>query len=345
MAELAILDPVAKNNPSQPMKSRHLIFRNFGTPTEALELEEFQTAELKTNEVLLEIQASPINPADLNYIEGTYGIKPELPSTAGIECSATVLESSSSNFQPGDNVIPISKIGGWADHAVTIENNLIRLPAGIDPIQASMLKVNPATALLLLTHFEGLKPGDWVTLNASNSGVGQCVASLAKDFGIRTICFLRNLDFKAELISLGATHVFEDSSDGFEEAKQILGKERAKLAFNAVGGESALRLMKLLGKSATHITYGAMARKPLTIPNGPLIFNDLRVRGLWVTQWMESCGRKELEKTYAKLAEMSTSGVINQKVDSHFDLSDFPEALQRVDAKVRSGKVIFTKTT
>jgi NADPH:quinone reductase-like Zn-dependent oxidoreductase len=325
------------------MKSRHLTFRNFGAPSETLELEDFETAALKQDEVLLEIEASPINPADLNYIEGTYGIKPELPSTAGIECCATVLESLSPNFQAGDKVIPISKIGGWADHAVTHDRNLIRLPANIDPVQAAMLKVNPATAMLLLTHFENLKPGDWVTLNASNSGVGQCVASLAKEFGIQTVCFLRNLTLEPELKALGATHVFEDSSDGFDQAKQRLGKNRAKLAFNAVGGDSALRLMKLLGKSGTHITYGAMARKPLTIPNGPLIFNDLRIRGLWVTQWMESCEQGELQETYTKLAEMTVSGALHQKVDSLFELSNFHKALQRIEAEERSGKVIFTK--
>lgn len=327
------------------MKSRHLTFQNFGPPPKSLELANFKTAALQPGEVLLEILASPINPADLNYIEGTYGIKPELPSTAGIECCATILESHSSSFQPGDKVIPISKIGGWADHAVTHESNLIRLPRDLDPIQAAMLKVNPATAMLLLTHFETLEPGAWVALNAANSGVGQCVASLAKEFGIQTLCFLRNTSLAPELKALGATHVFEDSAAGLEEAKQLLGKDRAKLAFNAVGGDSALRLMKLVGPSGTHITYGAMARKPLTIPNGPLIFNDLRIRGLWVTKWLESADHSTLQQVYSKLADLISTGALHQKVDSTFDLSDFSQALQRLEAEDRSGKVIFTKHT
>lgn len=325
------------------MKSRHLTFNQFGPPSSVLNLEAFTLPPLKKGEVLLEIQASPINPADLNFIEGTYGVKPELPATAGIECVATVLESLSERFSPGDTVIPISRIGGWTDHAITHEQNLIRLPSGIDPLQAAMLKVNPATAFLLLTHFETLQTGDWVTLNAANSGVGQCTIQLAKHLGIRTLCFLRNSSLISELKNLGATEVFEDSPAGYAEALETLGKNRAKLAFNAVGGDSALRIMKLLGPSGTHITYGAMAKKPLTVPNGPLIFNDIRLRGLWVTQWISNSDPTTLYQTYAKLADLVRSEKLIQTVDNTFDLADFSPALSRLDLPDRAGKVIFYK--
>jgi trans-2-enoyl-CoA reductase len=325
------------------MKSRHLAFSQFGDPNSVLNLTAFTLPPLQDGEVLLEIQATPINPADLNFIEGTYGVKPELPATAGIECVAKVIESQSKLFSPGDTVIPIARIGGWSDHAISHEQNLIRLPIGIDPLQAAMLKVNPATAYLLLTHFESLQAGDWVTLNAANSGVGQCVIQLAKNFNIRTLCFLRNTSLTPDLKKLGATEVFEDSPAGYTEALEVLGKDRAKLAFNAVGGDSALRIMKLLAPSGTHITYGAMARKPLTVPNGPLIFNDIRLRGLWVTQWIQNSNPSTLNQTYAELAELVTTGKLIQTVDSTFDLSDFSQALDRLNEPNRQGKVIFIK--
>jgi NADPH:quinone reductase-like Zn-dependent oxidoreductase len=325
------------------MKSQHLVFSQFGPPSSALKFEDFTLPPLKNGEVLLEIQASPINPADLNFIEGTYGVKPELPATAGIECFGKVIKSQSALFSPGDSVIPLSQIGGWAVHAITHEQNLIRLPSEIDPLQAAMLKVNPATALLLLTHFETLKVGDYVALNAANSGVGQCTIQLAKHFGIRTLCFLRNTALIPELKNLGATEVFEDSPAGFNLALEILGQSRAKLAFNAVGGDSALRIMKLLAPSGTHITYGAMAKKPLTVPNGPLIFNDIRLRGLWVTQWIRASDPQTIQEAYSKLADLVISHKLIQNVDSTFDLSDFPQALTRLHQADRCGKVIFHK--
>lgn len=323
------------------MNSRRIIFEKHGNPAEVLSLIDFETPPLEDGEVLLEIHASPINPADLNYIEGTYGIKPELPAEAGMECFAIVLESNSDSLSPGDSVMPIRQIGSWATHTVTLAENLIKLPTSIDPLQASMLKVNPATAWLLLTHFEKLLPGDWVVLNASNSGVGQCVIQLAATMGIKTACFLRNETLIPELTHLGAELVLPDTPEGYKTAKHAIGKTRAKLAFNAVGGESALRLMKLLAPSGTHITYGAMGRKPLTVPNGSLIFGDLRIRGLWVTEWMKNASRSEIEETYASLARLILDGSLKQQVDSVHPLKNFTIALGRLEDPSRKGKILF----
>lgn len=323
------------------MKSKRLSFESHGKPADVLRLETFDTPPLEKGEVLLSIHAAPINPADLNFIEGTYGLRPELPAHAGMECAATVLESRSARFSAGDEVIPIGRIGAWAAHTVASGDQLIRLPAGIDPLQAAMLKVNPATAWLLLHHFENLRVGDWVTLNAANSGVGQCVIQLAAAMGVRTLCFVRNADLAHELLALGADTVFGDSPVGFDAARESLGKEKAKLAFNAVGGDSALRLMKLLAPGGTHITYGAMARKPLTIPNGPLIFGDLRFRGLWVTKWMEETPRRKVEAAYAGLAALQLGGALRQEVDSLFAIDQYRAALARLEATDRRGKVLF----
>jgi len=84
-----------------------------------------------------------------------------------------------------------------------------------------------------------------------------------------------------------------------------------------------------------------MGRKPLTVPNGPLIFADIRVRGLWVTKWMENASPEELESTYGLLAERLASGVLKQQVDSTFTLPDFPQALERLEATERNGKILF----
>ncbi len=139
--------------------------------------------------------------------------------------------------------------------------------------------------------------------------------------------------------------MFPDSTEGFTSAKETLGKEKAKLAFNAVGGDSALRLMKLLETSGTHITYGAMGRKPLTVPNGPLIFHDIRIRGLWVTKWMENATVSEISEIYSKLSMKIAAGILKQEIDSTYALEDFRSALTRLEAADRVGKVLFSRKT
>ena len=163
---------------------------------------------------------------------------------------------------------------------------------------------------------------------------------LARDLGLRSISFVRRHEVMDELTGLGADEVFLDDEGGHAAAKEVLGGANAALAFNAVGGESALRLMKLLREGGSHITYGAMGRKPVTIPNGLLIFHDIRVRGLWVSRWIESAPREEVQAVYEELAARAAGRKLVQRVDSTFPLEDFGAALARLESIDRDGKVL-----
>ena len=324
-----------------PPIGKRLIFRQTGKPAETLEIQDFSPRQPEAGEVLVRILAAPINPADLNTIEGTYGVKLDLPATPGVEGCGEVVTSGASAFQPGDHVIFLRRADTWATHTTVAAGSLFKLPPGIDPLQAAMLKVNPATAWRLLHGIEAAAKSDWIVQNAGNSAVGRCVIQLARDLGIHTISFVRRPELMDELHALGADHVFLDDDDGLAAAKSALGGAKAALAFNAVGGESALRVMKLLREGGSHITYGAMGRKPLTLPNGLLIFRDIRVRGLWVTRWVENAPAAEVHAVYQDLATRVAAGRLVQPVDSTFPLDKYHQALARLDAPERAGKVLF----
>lgn len=326
---------------ASPAPGHRLIFQQTGKPGDVLELAAFAPQAPVAGEVLVRLLAAPINPADLNTIEGTYGVKPALPAVPGIEGCGVVMASGAVGFQPGERVMFLRRAATWASHTTVLADSLFKLPPAIDPLQAAMLKVNPATAWRLLHGFETLDRGDWIVQNLGNSAVGRCVIQLARDLGIRTISFVRRAEVAAELRALGADEVFTDDEDGLLAAKAALGGANAALAFNAVGGDSALRLMKLLRESGTHITYGAMGRKPLTLPNGLVIFRDLRVRGLWVTRWVENAPPAEVAAVYQNLAGRVAAGSLVQPVDGTFPLADFQAALLRLEAPERAGKVLF----
>jgi trans-2-enoyl-CoA reductase len=103
-----------------------------------------------------------------------------------------------------------------------------------------------------------------------------------------------------------------------------------------------LRQLKCLAAGGTQITFGAMALRPLSIPNGLLIFKDIQIRGLWITRWIESAPREEIDATYTRLAAEVVSGNLHIPVDSTFRLSDFKAALSRLADPGRSGKVLLT---
>ena len=320
---------------------KRIVFNETGKPAEVLEPESFELPKPGDDEVLVRLLAAPLNPADLNTIEGTYGVKPPLPATPGIEGCGAVEISGSADFEAGDLVLFLRRAGTWASHTVMPADTLFKLPKDIDPIQAAMLKVNPATAWRLLHDFASLQPGDWIVQNAGNSAVGRCVIQLAASLGVRTVSFLRRPELVKELQELGGDQVVIDDEDGRAKALEAMGGANAVLAFNAVGGDSALRLMKLLREGGSHVTYGAMGRKPVTVPNGLLIFRDIRIRGLWVTRWLENADNAEAHRLYENLAGQVIAGALRQPVDATFPLERFADALERLDAPDREGKVLF----
>lgn len=58
-----------------------------------------------------------------------------------------------------------------------------------------------------------------------------------------------------------------------------------KLALNCVGGRSSMLLCRTLGMQGCMVSYGGMSKQPIQVPTGSLIFNDIRLRGFWMSEW------------------------------------------------------------
>jgi len=316
--------------------------KRFGPAVEVLQLETFELPPLAAGCLRVRVLAAPVNPADLNLLEGTYGVKPALPCVPGIEGCGEVLESRADGWRPGTRVLFLSRVGTWRSHLDVEPAVVLALPDGLDPLQAAMLKVNPLTAWLLLTAVRTPAKGSWVVQNAANSGVGRCVVQLARELGLRTLNLVRRPELAAELKALGADAVAGDDEAAAANLLDGTAGERPTLAFNAVGGDSALRLMDVLAPGGVHVTYGAMSRRSLKVPNSFLIFKDLTLRGLWVSRWLEAAPREEVKATYADLSRLVRSGGLVQAVDSTFPLAEARAACARAAEGGRAGKVLLT---
>lgn len=322
--------------------SAYLQFTRTGKPLEVLELQHRDLSPLKPYEVRVAMRYAPINPADLNFIEGNYGRAANPPAIPGHEGCGEVMEIGDdvTSLAKGDAVIPLHPGGIWCQHLTAPEGWFAKLPETLDPVQASMLRVNPVTAWRLLHDFVDLREGEWIALNAANSGVGIATLQIAKKLGLRTVNFVRRPELIDELLALGADAVFLDDDDGLAAAKALVGKNAPRLAANAVGGDSALRLMDLIAAQGTVVTYGAMSRRSLKVPNKYLIFKDLVLRGLWVSQWYEKASHAEIQDVLRPLAAMMMDGTLTQPVDRIVPLSSYPLAIERAQAGSRNGKVI-----
>jgi trans-2-enoyl-CoA reductase len=289
------------------------------------------------------MRAAPINPADLNQIEGKYPVRAQLPATPGFEGAGIVadVDPDVTNVAVGALVILPHNVGTWRDAVAVKADELVVVPAGIEPVHAAMLKINPMTAWRLLHDYVDLARGDWLIQNAANSAAGRAVIQIAREKGYKTVNVVRRSELIGELRAEGGDVVLVDSENLRHEVEDAIGGPPIRLGLNAVGGESALRLANCLAPGSTLVTYGAMSLQPLKIPNGLLIFKDLRFRGIWINKWYDNATPAQRMEAFQQLFEMAKRGLLQTKVEKAYPLSEAKNAVAHAARGQRSGKIIF----
>ena len=320
-----------------------IVFHAHGVPAEVARPEEIEVAAPLADEARVHLLAAPINPADLNVIEGKYPIRPALPGVPGVEGVGLVeaVGAAVTKVRAGDRVLLPHGYGTWREAGVVQASELIVVPDGIAPEQAAMLKINPATALRMLRDFAELKAGDWVLQNAANSAVGRAVIQLAHAAGWRTVNVVRRAELAGELRAAGADVVLVEGEDLPAQIAAATNGAEIRLALNAVGGDSADRLAKALAPGGTIVTFGAMSRQPLRIPNGLLIFKDLRWRGFWISQWYREAPPEACAAMFAELFALAQRGLLHAPVERVYPLAEASAALAHAAQAQRSGKILF----
>jgi trans-2-enoyl-CoA reductase len=319
------------------------IYETHGIPAEVLRIVEQPWPKPAPDEVVVKMAAAPINPADLNAIEGNYPVRPPLPATPGMEGAGLVVEVGSAvrNLEVGALVILPHSLGTWREACAVAAEKLIVVPHGIESVQAAMLKVNPVTAWRTLHDFVSLQSGDWVIQNAANSGAGRAAIQIARELGYRTVNVVRRAELVEELRADGGDVVLVDGENLRDEVAAHTERAPIRLALNAVGGESALRMAKTLAPEATIVTYGAMSLQPMCIPNGMLIFKNLRFTGFWVNKWYDGATVEQRAATFGPLFKMAQRGLLHAKVEKTYPLAEAKAAVAHASQGKRSGKIVF----
>ena len=322
------------------------VYETHGNPADVLHVESRPWPTPAPGEVIVKMRAAPINPADLNQIEGKYPVRADLPATPGFEGAGIVVDAGTDvkGLTSGALVILPHNVGTWRDAVAVKADELVVVPADIKPVHAAMLKINPMTAWRLLHDYVELARGDWLIQNAANSAAGRAVIQIAHQLGYKTVNVVRRSELIDELRAEGGDIVLVDSENLRREVEDAIGGPPIRLGLNAVGGESALRLANCLAPGSTLVTYGAMSLQPLKIPNGLLIFKDLRFRGIWINKWYDNATPAQRMEAFQHLFEMAKRGLLQTKVEKAYPLSEAKAAVAHAARGQRSGKIIFEFT-
>src|SRR5271154_690435 len=238
----------------------------YGDPAKFLQYAELpEPNKPGQNEVLIQVEFSPLNPNDLMLALGIYSVHPELPSVIGNEGVGRVLAIGSgvTQVQVGDRVLVPLHVFAWAERVLAPAQDLIRLSLETGVEQLSMLRINPPTAALLLSEYVALRPGEWIVQNAANSGVGRAVIAFARERGIRTVNLVRRPELIDELIAAGGDLVLLDSPDAPKLSREKTANAPIRLALDGVSGSATARLATILSSESMIVSYSAMSGAPI----------------------------------------------------------------------------------
>jgi NADPH:quinone reductase-like Zn-dependent oxidoreductase len=321
---------------------KRVVLERYGPPEEGVRcVDAPDVGAPGAGEVVFDVLAFPVNPADISMCRGTYRLRPALPATPGAEClgRVTAVGAGVAHVAPGDLVINLQR-ENWAARRRVSGDDVIAVPPGIDIHQGAMLRINPPTAVLLLSDIVALKPGEWIVQNAANSAVGRAVIRLARASGTRTVNVVRRESLVPELMALGADGCVVDGPDLAGRVKALTGGAPVRLALDAVAGLATARLSACLAEGGVVCTYGSMSGEDPVMPRSGLIAGGQSLVGFILGRGLASRSLPQIRALYADLARQVLDGTLSAPVERVYPIEEIEAAVAHAQRGERRGKIL-----
>src|SRR5438132_6099168 len=289
-----------KSNRSKGLLMRQLQLVAHGEPSDVIKLNTVPEPALGQEDVLISMEAAPINPSDFLYVRGMYGVRPTVPSAVGAEGVGRVAKIGSKvdvTLQGRRALsLPPYEQGTWADQVVAPVRNIVPVSDEADPLQLSMIGINPVTAYLLLNRYVSLTPGDWIGQTAANSAMGQYIIALAKLAGVKTLNVVRREKAAEQIRRWGGDRVVLQGDNLHQDIEEALDGKKLSLVLDTVGGPPVGELAKSLKPGGSIVVYAMQSGQFPAMPPKEFIYRGLSLHGFWLINWLRNATSPELEE-------------------------------------------------
>ena len=316
-----------------------------GEPSAVIQLNTLPEPALGQEDVLVSMEAAPLNPSDFLFVRGMYGVRPAFPSSVGAEGVGRVAKIGS-KVDPALQgkrvlILPTYEQGTWADQVVAPVRNLVPMSDKADPLQLSMIGINPATAYLLLNRYVSLMPGDWIGQTAANAAMGQYVIALAKLAGVKTLNVVRREEAAEQVRQWGGDRVVLQGDNLHKDIEDALDGKKLSLVLDTVGGTPVGEVGKSLKSGGSIVVYALQSGQLPVVSPVDFIYRGLSLHGFWLINWIRNAPRAEIQEIYQKLGDLVADGSLSAAVEHVYPIEQFKEALQQSLKSNRSGKILF----
>jgi NADPH:quinone reductase len=313
-------------------------------PDSALELVQLAEPEASHmlspgSAVVVDVRAAGVSFPEVLQTRGEYQVKPPLPFVPGSEVGGVVRSApDGAGVQPGDRVAAFCMIGGFAEVAVAPEFFCFRLPESLDFAQGAGLVLNYHTAYFALKLRGRLAEGETVLVHGAAGGVGTAALQVAKGLGASTIAVVSSEAKERVARDAGADEVIHADGPWKEHAKEISGGG-VDVVLDPVGGDRFTDSIRSLREGGRVVVVGFTAGSiPEVRVNRLLLANTEIVGAGWGGYVL---AKPELNREIGTaIGRLIEQGSVRPVVGAHFPLDRAADALNVIDRREATGKVV-----
>jgi NADPH2:quinone reductase len=303
----------------------------------------------RRGQVLVKIAAAPCNPSDLLLLQGKYGTLKKLPTVPGWEGAGKVVGTGGGllgRWLMGKRVacaVRSDRDGTWAEYVLANVNNCIAVKSALPIEQAACLIINPLTAWAMLETAR--RAGHRAAVHTAGAGqLGRMMLALAADLNYPLVNIVRRDEQTQLLGSLGAKHVLNSASEGFEvELKELCERLNATAAFEAVAGEMTGTVLNAMPSGSTAYVYGALSQEACgNIDPIGLVFQDKALKGFFLGNWLDRRGVMGIQRAAGRVQRMMIEGRIGTVVQRRLKLDEVVDGVLQYVDNMTGGKVLIT---
>ncbi|MGI9509752.1 MAG: NADPH:quinone reductase [Geminicoccaceae bacterium] len=315
--------------------------QSFGGP-EVLQLDDVADPLPAAGEVVIDIKAAGVNPADTYMRGGAYAIVPELPYTPGGDAAGVVsaVGDDVTRYKVGDRVfagvaLGFSMQGCYAQKVLRSADNVLALPDQVGFAEGAALGVPYATAHYGLFARGGSEAGETVFIHGASGAVGTAAIQLAKRAGMTVIGSGGSDRGRKLILDEGADHAVDHTAEGYiDEVKTLTGGKGPEIILEMLANVNLAADLDLVAKYGRIIVIGN--RGEITINPRMTMMKDLDVRGLALFNGT----RAEMEAIMADLLSGLADGSFRPVIGREMPLADAGRAHEAVLEPGAFGKIV-----
>ncbi|EGR31097.1 zinc-binding dehydrogenase family protein, putative [Ichthyophthirius multifiliis] len=319
-----------------------LILEQFSTQ---LKLKQVEIPEPKNpDQLLVKVEAAPINPSDLSFTNGFYQTNRKLPCVPGFEGSGLVVKTGSSDYAKSllnKRVAFVSQDhGSYAQYTLTDITSVVPLNDDVSYTQGCSSFINPMTVVCML---ETVKQKEVKTVihSAAASSLGKMMVRYFKQNGVNVINIVRKEEQVQTLKKEGAQYILNSTKEDFEKnLKELAEQLNATMFFDAVGGELTNQVLQNMPQKSTVYVYGALSGQQVTVSPLSLIFKGQTVTGYWLTNQIKDMDQQKIIQLLGTVKQLIKTD-LKTDVNKEVPLEYGSDALTEYHKNMSAGKIIY----